>query len=200
MKYLKRIGFAAIVAFALMAFMVAGTASATTFTGSGGTTLPAGTTVHEEVEETDSWFLPFGSPKCKKTTRHWKTENSGGSTETIAGPVDTLTFGECEAEVVVLKSGSLQIHTKETSANNNGTITSSGAEVTITFAGFHCIYTTSNTDLGTLTGSATTGGNATTDISATVPRTGGRSGAFCGTSAGLTGSTKITSPSVLNVD
>jgi hypothetical protein len=51
-----------------------------------------------------------------------------------------------------------------------------------------------------LTGSTTTGGNATLDIAATIPRTGGTSGAFCGSSIQWTAAFKFTAPSTLNVD
>lgn len=194
MKYLKLGGLAVIAVVALMA--LAGTASATTLTGSGGTTLGAGTTVHEVSEET-VFDAATGKITCKRTTRHWVTGNAGGSGVDVSGNVDSLSFTECNATVTVLKAGSLTIHG---TSGNNGTLSSSGTEVTMEFLGTHCIFTTSNTSLGTVTGSATTGGNATVDISATIPRTGGRSGAFCGSSAQLTGSYSITSPSVLNID
>lgn len=72
--------------------------------------------------------------------------------------------------------------------------------MTVEVSGFHCIYKTSSTDIGTLTGSANTESNPTLDIEATIPRTGGRSGAFCGSTAKWTGSYKVTAPNPLNVD
>jgi hypothetical protein len=72
--------------------------------------------------------------------------------------------------------------------------------VTVELLGLHCIFNTSNTDIGTFTGSANAGANATLDIEATIPRTGGRSGAFCGSSAQWKGSYKVTSPKPLAVD
>jgi len=90
--------------------------------------------------------------------------------------------------VTVITKGSLEIHTRETGVTESGTLTSSGSEVTVEFLGFHCIFKTSSTDIGTLTAN---GGNATFDIAATIPRTGGRSGAFCGSTAQWTGSYSV---------
>ena len=68
--------------------------------------------------------------------------------------------------------------------------------------GFHCIFETSpsGTDIGTLTGSAIAKGTATLDIEATIPRVGGSSGFFCGTTAQWTGAYQFNSPDPLNID
>ena len=196
MKYVKMLGLAALAA-ALMAFVVAGTASATTLTGAGGTTLGTGTSIAAENEGTVTLHPPIGDIECKKSSVSGKTSNAGGAGVEVEGAIEALSFTECNATVTVLAKGSLKI---KGTGSNNGSLTSSGTEVTVEFAGFHCIFKTSNTGLGTVTGSATTGGNATLDISATIPRTGGRSGAFCGSTAQWTGAYKVTSPSTLNMD
>ena len=208
MKYLKMFGLAALAA-ALMAFIVAGTASATTLTGSGGT-LPKGTAISSVNEGTVTLHPPIGDIECKASSVSGKTSNEGSASETVKGTIEALSFTECNATVHVLQLGTLEIHTEYfknekgelvlNSANNNGTLTSSGTEVTVEFSGFHCIFKTTSTSLGTVTGSANTGGNATLDISANIPRTSGRSGAFCGSTAAWTGSYKVSTPSVLNID
>lgn len=198
MKYLKMFGLAALAA-ALMAFVVAGTASATTLTNGTGT-MKTGEAIESEAEGTTTLHPPFGDITCEKSTVAGSISNAGGSTETVSGGISSLTFTGCNATVTVVQKGSLEIHTKTASADNNGTLTSTGAEVTVEFIGTHCIFKTNGTDIGTLTGSATTKGAATLDIEATIPRTGGRSGAFCGTTAQWTGSYKVTKPSTLNVD
>ena len=198
MKYLKILGLAAIAAAALMAFT--GTASATTLTGAGGASLGAGTEIKSAAEGTTVLHPPIGDIECKESTVAGKTSNAGGSSETVSGNIESLTFSNCNATVTVLAKGSLEIHTKTASADNNGVLTGSGNEVTVEFVGFHCIFKTSGTTLGTVTGSATTGGSATLDIEATIPRTGGRSGAFCGSTAQWTGSYSVSSPSTLNID
>ena len=196
MKFLKMPVFAAVTA-ALMVLVLAATASATTLTGSGGSTLGSGTELKAENEGTLTLHPPIGDIECKKSSLGGKTTNAGGAGVEVEASIESLSFSECNATVTVLAKGSLKI--KGTSGNN-GSLTSSGNEVTVEFAGFHCIFKTSSTTLGTLTGSATTSSNATLDISATIPRTGGRSGAFCGSTASWTGSYKFTAPSTLNID
>lgn len=204
MKYVKMLGLAAIAAAALMAFVGAGTASATELTCTEPEKVkvvcPAGTSIHAEAESKVILHPPIGSIECSQSTVAGKTANKGSATETVSGAIEHLTFGECNATVHVLKNGSLEIHTQEASSNNNGTLTSSGAEVTVLFAGFHCIFGTNNTDLGTVTGSSTTGGTATLDIKATIPRIGGTSGIFCGSTAAWTGAYKANTPDWLDID
>ncbi len=198
MKILKLAALAAITAAAFASVVT--TASATTINNSEGTILGSGTTIVSEAEGTTILHPPIGDIECSASKVEGKTSNEGSATETVKGGIETLTFAGCNATVTVLKKGELEIHTKTEDPDNNGTLTSTGAEVTVEFKGFHCIFSTNATDIGTLTGSKTTGGNATLDIEATIPRTGGRSGAFCGSPAQWTGSYKVTNPSTLNVD
>jgi hypothetical protein len=117
-------------------------------------------------------------------------------TETKAsGKLSSLTFSSCNFPVTVNKSGSIEI---EAIGEGKGTVKSSGAEITIETSIDTCVFTTSNTDIGTLTGTGVTAGNAVLDLSGTLPRTAGNF--FCGTSGTLTGSYKFTTPSTLWVD
>jgi hypothetical protein len=179
--------------------LTATTASATELYNESGM-VTAGSNIAAEAEGTTTLDPPFGTIECKKSSVSGKTTNTGGSSETVSTSIESLSFTECNATVTVLAKGTLEIHTAETTANGNGTLTSNGTEVTVEFIGTHCIFKTSNTDIGTLTGSGTTEANATLDIAATIPRTGGRSGAFCGSTAAWTGSYKVTNPSNLGVD
>jgi hypothetical protein len=220
MKYLKMLGLAAIAAGALMAFAGAGTASATelTCTEPAGTKVmcPAGTKIESSSEGHAVLDSIIGKIECNSKVSG-KTGNTGSSTETVSGTIEVLEFTGCTtATVHVLKKGTLEIHTQITTINDggsppvitevtdgvngNGTLTSTGAEVTVETSGFHCIFTTNATKIGTVTGSTTTKATATLDISATIPRTGGRSGAFCGASAPWTGSYSVTSPDWFDVD
>lgn len=185
----------AVIAAAAVALLLSGsTASATTFN------LPAGTTIGADSESTVTLHPPIGSISCSESLIGGKTTNSGGLSETVKGNIEALGFSGCNATVTVLKKGSFEVHTLSASADDNGTLTSSGIEITIAFSGFHCIFSTNNTTIGTITGSYTTGTSATIDISGTIPRTGGSSGVFCGSTAAWTGSYKIVTPIVLNVD
>jgi hypothetical protein len=218
MKYLKMLGLAAIVAGALMAFASAGTASATelTCTEPAGTKVmcPVGTKIVFASEGHTVLDSIIGKIECNSTLSG-KTGNTGSSTETVSGPIEVLEFTGCTTPTVhVLKKGTIEIHTQITTiedsggvitevtdgASGNGTLTWTDAEWTVETFGFHCVFGTTNTKIGTVTGSSTTGGNATLDISARIPRLTGRSGAFCGSSAPWTGSYKITSPVWIDVD
>jgi len=213
MKYLKMLGLAAIAAGALMAFVGAGTASATelTCTEPAGTKVmcPIGTMIHAESEGHAVLDPPIGKIECPSTVTA-DTTTTGGASETVEAKITSLSFGPCTngATVTVLEpagthpTGTLIIHTQNEggAANNNGTLTSTGTEVTVEAFGFHCIFKTNATDIGTLTGSTTTGITPTLDISAEIPRTGGRSGAFCGSKASWTGSYKVTEPDWSDVD
>jgi len=191
MKYVKTFGLAALAA-ALMAFFAVGTASATIIEKEAGTALPSGTSITAESEGKTELHPPIGSINCLKSHVGGKTTNAGGVGVNVTGNIESLSFTECNATVNVLANGTLTVaHT----SGSNGTLSSTGAEVTVVYLGFHCIFRTNNTSLGTVTG----GTNATLDISATIPRTGGSSGAFCGSNAAWTGSYKVTTPSPLNI-
>jgi len=197
MKCLKMLGLVAVAASALIAFT--GTASATTWYSPVGTPLKVGDTVHTVSPAWVHTVLdsPIGKIECNHTA-HYVITNAGGNhggagpTTPVRASVST-NFTNCTtATVHVLKSGTLSA---TSSGGGKNTLSSTGAEWTIETFGLHCVYATNNTAIGTLTG----GSPASIAISATIPRTGGKSGAFCGSSAPLTGSSTVTSPNPLIV-
>lgn len=181
-----------ILAAALLLLVLAPSASATTVESEAGKALPSGTSFTGESEGKTVLHPPIGSIECGKSHVGGKTTNAGGAGVNVTGTVETLSFSECNSTVTVLNKGTGSL---SSSGGSNGTLTSSGTEVTMVFAGFHCVFKTNNTSLGTVTG----GTNATLDVSATIPRTGGSSGVFCGSTAAFTGSYKGSAPSPLNV-
>ncbi len=195
MKYLKMLGLAAIAASALMAF--AGTASATLLTSPAGTALTVGKVIHAVTPAGTHAVLdsPIGKIECNSTVQGSITNAGGGvPTKSVEGNLTTLSFTGCTtATVHVLKNGTLKI---TSSGGGKGALTSTGAEVTVETFGLHCIYSTNGTPIGTVTG----GSPAKLAISAEIPRTGGKSGAFCGSTAPWTGSYNVTSPNPLFVD
>ncbi len=191
MKHLKMFGLAALAA-ALMAFVAVGTASATIIENGGGK-LATGALITAESEGTTELHPPIGSINCKKSHVEGKTSNEGGGTGVnVTGNIEALSFSECNATVTVLQKGTLSI---AWTSGSNGTLSGTGQQVTVVYLGFHCIFSTNNTKLGTVTGGTT----ATLDIEATIPRTGGSSGAFCGSTAQWTGSYSVSTPDTLNV-
>jgi hypothetical protein len=213
MKYVKTLGLAAVMAMALMAFAGATTASATVLCGveptegspaTKGTVCPAGqaygsgTQVHVVLKPgtIGRFTTTFKTIECEETTATGATSNEGSASETVQGTVEVLTLGKCNCEVKVLKKGTMEVHWNADSFN--GTLTSSGAELTVicsTILGnIHCIYVTENTNNGTLTG----GSPAFADVQeAEIPRlvTSG----FCAEKAKWDATYEVTSPTPLYV-
>ena len=201
MKYMGMLGLAAATAMALVAFG-AGTASATTLTS------PTGTVYKGEVVASAETTVTlkeeaFGTKTCTTSVIKF-TPNAQSEATTVTGAVSTLTFGtprvvggneeesHCEngaATINVLKTGSLEIHS--IAGTENGTLTSSGMEVTTLKFGIHCIYTTNNTHLGTITGGKT----ATIDINAKMNK--GPTSPFCAEHSTWEGSYWVTTPDEL---
>jgi hypothetical protein len=192
MKYLRMLTFAAL---GLAALLIPATASATQLTSPSGTVYTG--TVSAQLGSTGlEWHGSFTTITCKTSTIDGTVESHSSSTTTKIG-LSSLKFSECNFPFKVLKAGSFEIHTSGASANGNGTVTWSGMELTVETSIANCLFTTSGTDLGTLTGSDTA--NAILDInSAGIPRTG--HSIFCGSSATLTGGYTFTAPSTLTVD
>ena len=203
MKYLKTLGLAACAAGALMALSV-GTASATTLDCSASTACSAPTTIHA----VNSGIVTLDAAikiECEESTVEGSA-SAGGASATPNGAISELTFKKCGGWTVTViegKKGTLEVHTDandSTGTSGNGTLTSNGAEVTVEGFGLHCVYGTKETDIGTVTGSKTTGSTAKFDIAANIERVGGRSGAFCGgKTSEWTGSYSIDNPMYLDV-
>lgn len=184
MKKMKIFGLVVVTAVSLMA--LATSASATILTSPEGSQIPSGSTFQAVNTGTVSLTPPFGAIECKSLTLKGSISNAGSSTTTVGATVSTLTFGECNATVTVLKTGSLEIHTFEGSADGNGTVTGSGQEITVEFIGTHCIFATNNTDLGKYDKpTASEPQHNLLTLTGKLPRIGGRSGAFCGSEAVL---------------
>lgn len=186
MKYVKMHGLLAVVAAALMAF--AGTASASTLTSPAGTKMAVGATLELTSTNTklDGAFITVS---CKHAL--FKVEiTQNGTTNTITnagGKLTTLHLTNCDSNVTsIIKLGSVEF-------NKAGEVFSTGTELSVHTSVGECVFSTSNTKTGTLTG----GPGATLDTTGKVPRTGGSF--FCGSSGQWTGTYEVISPSYLAV-
>jgi hypothetical protein len=175
-----------------------GTASATVFDNESGT-MANGSKLTTESDGKVVLDATVGELSCNFSFVTVTLERAGSNTETLSSKITEFTVDFCNLTFHVIRLGTMEVHTFGTGIDTKGRVTLTESEWTTEFLGFHCIFATKNTEIGTLTGSAVTGGKATLDIAATIPRVGGRSGAFCGSSAQWTGSYTITSPSTLNV-
>jgi len=184
MKYLKMLGLAAVAAMALMA-VTAGSASATTLE-IGGVTQNASVTITASLKAGTSAILKdtagISSNTCTASHVHGSTTSAdrAGVTvdnaytgDSLTGPLTPgaggLSFSGCAREPVTADATG-ELHITWTSGTN-GTVTSSGAEVTTgsPFGTLNC-KTNAGTHLGTLTGVAA--GNATMDINAVLSCSG----------------------------
>ena len=183
MKYVKMLGLLAVAAAALMAF--AGTATAASVTSSEGTT--PNIVASSTNSELDGAFVTV---KCGTSTVEGNVESHGGST--VGGNVDHLTFGSCNYEVTITSAGSLTV--EPVSPTGNGTVKSTGANISIHTSVGTCTFTTNGTDVGTLTG----GTGAVMNInSAKIPRTGGNF--LCGSTGTWTGKYTVSNPATLEI-
>jgi hypothetical protein len=193
MKYLKMLGLAAVAAMALVAIGAA-TASATTL-AVGGTAQNKSVSITATLKSGTSAILKdeFGTTTDTCTSSEVKGATEGTFTGTsVGGKVSSLTFGSCSHTTTVIASGSLKV---ESPSGGNGTVSSSGAEVTVnsTFFGASAICKTgTGTKIGTLTGAKTASEHATMDINATIA---------CGIlgNSSWTGTYTVTSPTGLSV-
>lgn len=194
MKHLKILALAAAVVAVSMAFAAA--ASATSLTSPKGTTYTGTLQATSTPLKFDSKGFP--SVECKSMTIDGVVESHGAAT-TAGFKIRSATgLIPCSNIFTVLRLGSIEIHTDDPAASNgNGTVTWSGFEFTIHSAIGICTYGTSNTDVGTLTGSDT--GKAVWNLNgASIPLTAG--GFLCDAALTMTGSFTFTTPSTLSVD
>lgn len=193
MKLVRKTGLLAVAAAGMMAF--AATASGDEVTNGTGSTV---TSIHATSEGHPILDAPYGKIECSSTLAGNITDQGAG--KVVKGTITTLDFTNCTGTktVFVFKTGTF---TLDVTGTNVGTLTSSGAEITVFdhTTGIDCIYTTSNTHIGTVTVSkANEPGAGTIDIKSIIPRTGGSF--FCGSSGEWTGSYFINSPNPLHLD
>lgn len=191
MRYIKMLGLVAVAAAAMLAFAAA--ASATTIMSSGS---PYTGKIAAEILGGGVQLHGVETFTCQTSVGEGTVEEHGSSI-TAKGKVSGWDLTDCNSNVdlAVFKTGELEVHA---TSKGNATVTSSGVEiqVTNTSMGLTCIFTTTNTHIGTLKGNESN--NARLELeSAEVPRTGGS--IFCGSSGEITGEYEITTPSSLYV-
>jgi hypothetical protein len=189
MKHLKMLGLAGVMAVAFTAMLGSSTSSATELTS------PKGTTYKGELRLSAEGSLllkaGFANITCTESTVAGTPTNFGGPTSTVSGPISTLTFTNCgSSTVTVLKKGSLEVHV--IGSGPNGSVTSTGSEVTVAQSGVSCTYATNSTSIGTLTSSPDALSKATMHISAELTKSAG--GFLCASPARWEGGYWVTAP------
>lgn len=192
MKNLKMVGLAAVAAMAFTS-IAASSASATALEVEGWgedeavtieASLKSGTST--VIKRTDGSL----SNTCTASALASATESPYTGTS-VTGAIGLLSFTSCTNTVTVHKAGTL--HVEHIASTTNGTVSSSGAEVTVTTSlGFTVSCKTGvGTDIGTLTGQEE--GNAEIDINAVL------NCGFLLPSANWEGTYLVTSPARLGV-
>jgi hypothetical protein len=181
MKYVKMLGLAAVAAAALMAFVGAGTASATELF-KGTEKMGVGSTLEGSLKSGTSALLSTTDENtivdtCTKATVAGKVTNAGGIFENekeekittdVSGEITALGWGEkadCSFTTDTLTNGNLSI---SGTTEPNGTVSGTSSVVTVNI-GVSCRYGTgTGTTLGTATGTTDTSKHAEIDINAII--------------------------------
>jgi hypothetical protein len=200
MRYLKALALAAVAAGALMAFIGAGTASATVLCSTTKNPCPAG----------QGWstgtFIDFGIPSgqkikvadteggeldgCSESTLKGTIGNAGSSTGTPTFKDIVITIGKCPF-VIEFHTGALEFHNPI--GSSNGFATADGTtELTINTVLFgSCVYGATS---GTTIGALNEGKPATLTLNAVLEKFSGSNFA-CPETSNWTGTYTLTSPS-----
>ncbi|HEY6729524.1 MAG TPA: hypothetical protein VI039_00690 [Solirubrobacterales bacterium] len=193
MKHVKILGLLSIIAAALLAIVA--TASATVATAPGGT---AYTGTLKGVNTGPVTFHGVVDVTCNEGEIQGTIAQHGPSV-TGQGQNTLFVYSGCNQHIVPLAKGTIEVHAI---GNGNGTITSTNTETTVEFTtifgNIHCVFSTVNTHIGTVTGATSDSGHATVHLEGAIPV---KSGSFlCGSSAEITGAGKVTSPTGLRID
>lgn len=202
MRHLKTLAPLFIVAAAVTALAGAGTATATVLCKNNLNTetcserYPVGTEFKTHLTGLATLTTTFKNISCEEASGEGKLESEGSSTTTPWGK-GTGTYGKCNCEVKVIRTGTIEVH--YIAGTDNGTVTFKETEVTAgcstIFGSVHCIFATgSGTDLGTLS----SGSPAKAEFKeANIPRLSTSS--LCAEKAQLDATFEITTPNPLYV-
>lgn len=199
MKHLKTLGLAAIAATALIAFLSAGTASATVLCSS--TASPCSLAQKYAVGTRIGFSLKPGTSlrwvnegttleTCTQAVLKSDITNAGSATSTVTSENKTLSFNGCTFANGFTKLGGLEIH--NISSTSNGTVTASG-EIGWTFNNpmfGSCVY---GWTTGGVVGTITEGKPATLDLNTNIVKLSGSS-ILCPPNGTLEGSLVQTEP------
>jgi hypothetical protein len=206
MKHLKMLGLAAIAALGLMAFVGAGTASATTLStdAAGAIHYEAGTEIHMTLKSGTSLLTETTGgaeiATCTGSTIKWKLEDPVVETAGkkfvsgtwVTGAINALAWEGCSQTTDNVTLGSLEIMR---TTGDAGTIVGKGTNVTFGVFGVSCTYgTNEGTALGTIHGGAA----PELAINVILARSAGNT-LLCPASARLTGAYMFTSPHEVHI-
>jgi hypothetical protein len=203
MRYLKILALAAVAATALIAFLGAGSASATVLCkaaitegcAASGSDYPVETEIDMSLEGTTATRATDGTllDTCTEGTLRGLTTNTGSASETVDWNLTHMQSSNCTTTTDAVVNGRLEVHWIP--GTDNGTLTVFDTRVTKTIFGVTCVYGpgASGADLGTLTG----GSVATLDVEVVLPKISG--GFVCPADVVWVGAYIVTTPQPLYV-
>jgi hypothetical protein len=193
MKHMKMLGFAAVAAMVLTAFLGAGSASATVLCKTASnpcpaeSRYPAGTALDASLTAGTSVIWEAASTPtdtCSGSTFTAKSTSAGSAFQTVLLKVESLIFSNCVATADVLTLGELEVHW--ITGTHNGTLTARGWSGTAA----NCTWNyTEWTHVGTIKG----GNPATIEISMPIAP-------LCAFVTRMTASYTVTAPKPLYVE
>jgi len=155
-RYLKMLGLAIIATAAMTVLVGAGPAHATVLCQTNTTPCGERYVVGQEVAMNlvpgteINFHEGFAETRCGESTIGGLIANAGSSTEAVAVPLETLSFGSCTARWRVLKAGSLEFNYREPMS---ASAISRGMELEWEQAGISCVYgSPAGITIGQLTG------------------------------------------------
>ncbi|MGN6586604.1 MAG: hypothetical protein ACTHKT_03915 [Solirubrobacterales bacterium] len=202
MKHSKSLGLTVAAALTLMAFLGAGSASATVLCkaaekegcGASGQDYNAKTIIKAAFEEgTGVTFRVSGETisACVESEYEAETANTGG-VGAVTGSVKKFTLGICTPiEIHVVETGKFEITWQNGSVNGN--FIGTGYKISMVIGGGNCTYGPSAEPMGTLTG----GAMGTIDVHTTLNKKEG--GVLCPTTMVMEAAYTVTSPAPLYV-
>ncbi|MGN6276147.1 MAG: hypothetical protein ACTHNP_09515 [Solirubrobacterales bacterium] len=184
MKSLKMLGLAAIAALGLMAFVGAGTASATVICKTNLNPCPAewmvstGTNIVSSLATSATLETSGSTPEtldtCTGGSVSGPTEQTGSSTETVSikVPKENITWSGCTRTTDTVSGGTLEFHYE---GSGKLTVTVKEIQVTVNIGGVSCTYGYGSEykDLATIDPPEGTRTHATITINTLVPKTEG---------------------------
>lgn len=201
MKHVKILALGLVATASLMAFVGAGTASATFLEKEGDAQLGNGAEIHAVLEGVAKLQIGFKTAECEESTIQYTVEVAGGVTTRVSGKTKAVTVGKCNCAAVSFSNGKFEI--EEVSTEGSGTLVASeftaAATCSTIFGTITCKYIIEKKrDVGTLVGSADREDEtATMRISTTLPDEG--SSPSCAEAGIWEASYLITTPDTLNV-
>lgn len=200
MKSMKMLGLLVIGAMAAMAFIGAGTASATKLCSVNTSPCPAGNTYGKGtsiktqlVSGTKSVMSSgFVTITCTESTMSGKTTNEGGA-GAVTGEISSVTWKNCTSGLGSCTTSALKTpwSAEITGSGGNGTMSVKGAAGKFTCGGTTCEYEASKVSL------SVSGGNPAKAKASNVSFTKIGGGFLCSSTASWTSEYEVTSPKPL---